>query len=135
MVLYTNTVFHQVFWRPKTSSFFLGNDFIMKIINKLSSLRSQGVKLRNQFCNMGESRLWSWWKCYCTCFVALEQGIVINPLKAKFWKLINFTPKLFTSWLMLYKSKRSQNFEFLYFGPRNIRWQLNLSMADSRVKK
>ena len=44
---------------------------------------------------------------------------LLNPLKVKLWKLIIFRLKLFTSWFMLCKSKKSQNFEFLYFGTRN----------------
>ena len=59
----------------------------------------------------------------------------VNPVKAKLSKLIIFWPKLFTSWFWQYKAKKLQNFEFLYFDPRNIGWQLELSMADSGVKK
>ena len=40
--------------RTKLASFFLVNNFVNEIINKLSSFRSPGVKLGNQF--------WSVWK-------------------------------------------------------------------------
>ena len=59
----------------------------------------------------------------------------IKPLKTKFWKLIIFRSKLFTSWFRLYRAKKSQNFEFLYFGLRNIEWQIKFPMTDSGVKR
>ena len=35
---------------------------------------------------------------------------------------------------MVYKAKDLQNVNFLYFGPRNIGWQLKLLMTNSEVK-
>ena len=35
---------------------------------------------------------------------------------------------------MVYKAKNLQNVNVLYFGPRNIGWQLKLLMTNSEVK-
>ena len=48
MVSYTAIISHQAVARTKASSFCLVND-LLNNINKLSSLRSGGTKLRNQF--------------------------------------------------------------------------------------